>query len=182
MKILLLSIFSLTFSLQNKAQTKATATTLIADATKQAAKENKKVFIRYTASWCGWCHRMNAAMKDNSTVDLFNKNFIVVPIVVMEHNNKKELETPGGDSAILAHGGAQSGLPYWVVLDTNGKLIANSKEKAGDKPLTDSGENVGCPAQPNEVKYFLRILKATTSLTDIELKIIEKRFNKINTE
>ncbi len=32
----------------------------------QAAAENKNVFIIFHASWCGWCHKMDTSMNDQS--------------------------------------------------------------------------------------------------------------------
>jgi len=37
-------------------------------------------------------------------------------------------------------------------------------------------ENVGCPSQKEEVNYFIKCLKKTSSITKIQLGIIAKRF------
>jgi hypothetical protein len=42
-----------------------------------------------------------------------------------------------------------------------------------------TGNNVGCPAQPDEVAYFIKVLKKTSDLTDAQLEMIRKRFLKI---
>ncbi len=178
-------IISLLFVLNNGvliAQKKQSAQSLITTAIAKAKKENKKVFIKYTASWCGWCHQMQNAMTDSTTKKIFSQHYIVLPIDVLETPQKKELETPGGDSTMAAHGGAESGLPYWVILNDTGNVIANSNEKKDDQPLTGKGENVGCPAQKNEIDYFLKVLKATSTLNEKELQIIKKRFEKINSK
>ena len=40
----------------------------------------------------------------------------------------------------------------------------------------ETGENSGCPASEKEVAYFINVLKETSSLTETELTIIQKRF------
>jgi thiol-disulfide isomerase/thioredoxin len=178
-KILLLVLLTVV-TINSKAQQNKTVQTLISEATTKAKAENKKVLVRFTASWCIWCKRMEAAMTDSTTKALFDKTLIVVPITIKESKRKESLETPGGDSLYNAYGGANTGLPYWVILNTKALLIANSKIKPDDKPLTDDGDNVGCPAKPEEIAYFLKVLQSSTTLNSKELKIIETRFAKIN--
>jgi hypothetical protein len=71
-------------------------------------------------------------------------------------------------------------LPYWVIINKDGKILANSKLKNEATALDADGDNAGCPAETNEINYFLRVLKNTSSLNDDELQIIQKRFLKIN--
>lgn len=156
------------------------AKSVLANAQQKAKQEKKKIFLKFTASWCGWCHKMDAAMKDSSTIQLFNSNYITAYIDVMEMGAKKVLENEGGVEVMKQYGGDNQGLPYWVVLDENGKLLANSLIKADDINLdAKQGNNAGCPATDNEIPYFLRVLKNTSKLNDSELEIIKKRFEKI---
>ncbi len=152
---------------------------LIANSMLTAKKEHKKVFVKFTASWCGWCHKMDDAMKDSSTIKLFNNNYVIAYITVQETPKNKQLETIGGFELMKKYGGETSGLPYWCVIDENGKLIANSKVKADNINLDADGNNAGCPADKNEIDYFLRVLKSTSTLNVAELALIKKRFEKI---
>lgn len=157
------------------AQTPESADKVMSDAYTTAKKENKKVFLMFHASWCGWCHKMDAAMNDASVKKFFDDNFVVRHLVVMESEGKKNLENPGAADMMEKYHGGKSGIPYWLVFDANGTLLADSKMRPeGGGPET--GDNVGCPATEKEVAYFVEILRKTTALKQAELDLITKRF------
>jgi thioredoxin-related protein len=134
----------------------------------QAADENKNVLVIFHASWCGWCHKMDTSLNDGNIKPLIDKNYITIHLTVYESKSKKDLENPGALEFLTKHGGADEGIPYWLVLDKNGKVLATSEY--------EPGRNSGCPANEKEVAYFTSVLKKTSSLKDEELKVIEKRF------
>jgi len=69
-----------------------------------------------------------------------------------------------------------SGLPFWLVLDANGNVLANSF-MPNDKGTPPTGaDNVGCPASDKEVAFLDGILKKTSNLKDEDIAIIHKRF------
>jgi hypothetical protein len=49
-----------------------------------------------------------------------------------------------------------------------------AKDKAGKEIMA----NTGCPASPEEVDYFVKLLRKNTSLKDPELAVIAKKFAK----
>ncbi len=151
------------------------AKTVLQEACKQAAKEKKNVFIIFHASWCGWCHKMDTAMNDASCRKFFQDNFVVRHLTVKEAEAKKNLENPGGEEMLAAYGGDKGGIPFFLIFDDKGKLLADSKIRtAGDT----AGKNMGCPASDEEVAAFIALLKKTTRLQEAQLAIIETRFKK----
>ncbi len=47
----------------------------------QAKKEGKKIFVEFTAKWCGWCKRMHATtFKDPDVVNLLDKYYVTVSV------------------------------------------------------------------------------------------------------
>ena len=139
-----------------------------------AAKENKKVFVIFHASWCGWCHKMDKSMKDETCKKYFDDNFVILHFVVDEADDKKNLETPGAAAFRTRYDGDKQGLPLWYIFDKDGHKLADSM-----KPEPSGGKsNVGCPAQDDEVSYFIDILKSTTGLQENELQKIRERFSK----
>lgn len=155
----------------------ASATEILKEAYELAAKENKNVFIMFHASWCGWCHKMDKSMNDESCKKFFDDNFVIRHLVVNESAGKKNLENPGAEELKIKYHGFGQGIPFWLVFDKNGKLLADSKmRKEGDGP--EKGDNTGCPANEKEVEYFISVLKKTTNLNSDQLEIIRKRFRK----
>lgn len=142
----------------------------------QAAKENKKVMVIFHASWCGWCHRMDSIMNMPETKPFFDKNFVIKHLVVMEAKDKKNLENPGAREMMTKYNGAGTGIPYWLIFDAKGNLLADSRMPSKDKSGKAILANVGCPAQPDEVSYFISLLKKTTSLKEADLAMISEKF------
>jgi riboflavin biosynthesis pyrimidine reductase len=72
--------------------------------------------------------------------------------------------------------GQEQGLPYWVILDRNGNLLADSRLKSGNSAV--AGTNVGCPSGNEEVNYFTDVIKKTSTLDEKQLVLIRDRFLK----
>ncbi len=156
-------------------QKQPSADAVMKEAYTKAARSGKKVFLIFHASWCVWCKKMETSMKDSTCKNSFDKNFVTVYLDVDETDDKKSLENPGADEMRNKYFGKDQGIPFWLIFDKDGKLLADSKiRKDGEGPA--EGSNVGCPAAENEVKYFIDVLKKTTSLTAFQLDVIQKRF------
>lgn len=176
-KFVFFFLLLLVFGANIHAQEKPLATGVILnDASIQATKENKNVFVIFHASWCGWCRKMDSSMNDASIKKFFDDNYVIRHLVVYESEGKKKLENPGAMSLLIKYHAEKLGLPSWLIFDAKGNLLADSQLRpAGALPGT-AGENVGCPAKENEVAYFIKVLQQTSSLNAAELLLIAKRF------
>ena len=174
----LIFAFIICFTINNScfAQAKALpASEVIANAKATSVKENKKIFVIFHASWCVWCHRMDSAMNTPGIKSFFDKNFVITHLTVDESKDKKDLENPGANEMRTAWHGDNQGIPYWVIMDKNGKVLADSRLVSADGK---TGNSVGCPAQPDEVDYFLTVLSKTSTPSSQELELIKQRFLK----
>jgi thioredoxin-related protein len=152
-----------------------TAEQVIKQACEKASAEHKKVYVIFNASWCTWCHRKDKSMQDPVCKKYFDDNFVTCHLVVDESSDKKQLENPGANELRNQYKGNGLGIPFWAILDKEGKVIADAKI-----PVNNNGsmefENAGCPATEKEVEFFIGLLKKTTSLSEAELAVIRKRF------
>ncbi len=177
-RLLFVSGFCCLFFTNTIAQTTATpapAAEVLAAALKTAGEQKKNVLLMFHASWCVWCHRMDTSLNDPAVKPFFDKNYVITHLVVHESAAKKHLENPGAEVLKDKYHGKGQGIPFWLLFDPNGNLIADSRIRTeGQGP--EEGENCGCPALEKEVSYFISVLKKSSSLTDKELEIIHKRF------
>ena len=110
-----------------------------------AKSSNKNVFVHFSASWCGWCHKLEAFLKTDEGA-MLQKYAVDVQLVVQESGAKKILENPGGAELMKGWGGT-SGIPFFVFLDVSGKVLSDSNNMP-DK------SNIGYPANAKEVTAF----------------------------
>jgi len=146
------------------------ADAVLQEACATAAKEKKNVFIIFHASWCGWCHRMDTLMNNAGCKKYFDDHYVIRHLTVHESDKYKHLENPGAVEMKKKYNGDNQGIPYWLIFDAQGKLLADSQRAPG--------ENTGCPATKEEVAYFLEVLRKTSPLKDDALAVIEKNFLK----
>ncbi len=174
------ALFTLTFLLLATTLIHAqppSATDVLKEARVAAAKEKKKVFIIFHASWCGWCHKMDTILQSADVAPIFNKYYLTRHITVLESEGKKNLENPGGKAFLDQYHGGNSGIPYWLVFDEKGTLLADARiRKEGSE---EPGSNSGCPATKEEIDYFTRTLRATSQITAAEAETIAKAFRTI---
>jgi len=174
---IILAVLLLIHSIAMSQAPPESAEKILAEAGEIAAKENKKVFILFHASWCGWCKKMDMSMADAGVKKYFDDNYVIRHLVVYESRGKENLENPGALELLIKYKGNDQGIPYWMVFDPSGKLIADSKMRTDNQGLGE-GENAGCPASAEEVAHFIKVLKQTSRLTEDELNTIAARFRK----
>jgi len=170
MKPLFVCVIAFVYAFTSLPQSTPTADAILKEARATAAKENKNVMVIFHASWCGWCHKMDTSLNDPSVKDFFQKNYVITHLVISESKDKRNLENPGAAELNKQWGGANQGIPFWVVMDKNGTILADSQKKPG--------ENVGCPATAEEVQHIINVLKTTSSITDDQIVKVEKRFRR----
>ena len=181
MKIIPIIAFALTLLFQSNtlhAQKSLPSGKILAEAYQKAAKEKKNVLIVFKASWCGWCKKMIAAINDESCRELFNKYYVITELTVDERGENKNLENVGADLIRKKYKGEKAGLPFWLIMDKDGKMLEDSYIKKEGQHADTPGESIGCPASDEEVAAFCYKLKNTSKLSDQELLIITERFKK----
>jgi thiol-disulfide isomerase/thioredoxin len=144
----------------------------------QASKEHKKVIVLFHASWCGWCKKMEASLNDPAVKKSFEDNYVIKWLTVLESKGKENLENPGARNLMVKHNGEKSGIPFWLVFDAKGNLLADSQMRPAGASLDTPGDNIGCPASEKEVAAWVDILKATSKIKEPELTLIRERFLK----
>lgn len=135
---------------------------LLKEASVAAAKSGTNVMVIFHASWCGWCKRLDAFMERPQYKQLFGKHYQIVHLDVMENGDKKSLENPGADAVMKKYGGEGAGLPWIYIADKNGKKLIDSFRDGNPK------QNIGCPWEPDEVKWFLTMFDKTTKGVDAQ--------------
>jgi len=170
MKFKIVVLFITTFLAVNfQVSAQESTETLLKNAQEIAKKDGKSIFIKFEASWCGWCHKMTKDMKSETTKKFFEDNYIAVPIVVKEAKGKEHLENPGSTELLKQYKGDKAGLPFWVILDSDLKVITNS--------FDTNGQNLGGPASVEEVKEFInKIKKSAKNVTEKDIENITKQF------
>ncbi len=161
--ILGLFLFQLNFA-QEKADV------VLKKALTEAKAGNKNVLLVFHASWCKWCKLMEHNMNLPETKPIFDKNFVTAYIDVQERGEKKALENPGGQEIMNKYKGQNAGLPFWLILNPKGAVLADSFDQKGD--------NLGSPATPEEVQAFLTKLEKGAKLNEEQKQTIQNVFVK----
>jgi hypothetical protein len=101
---------------------------------------------------------------DPTIAPIMNKAFVIERLDVGElPTDTRHHDTPGAVALRADLGGATAGYPYIIMLDPAGHPIVNSLRP---DPKTPGGNNIGYPAIPIEIDWFMHMLqKAAPTLT-----------------
>ena len=155
-----------------QAQQPPSAAAVLDQAKVQATQGHRVILAIFHASWCGWCKKFDSFLDSADVKPIAEKYFVRAYFTIQEHEESKALNTPGGDELVATLGGPKDpGLPFFAFVDSQGAPIVNSigPDKAGNL------SNIGHPAQPEEVDWFMAMLKkAVPAMTPEEAATFEK--------
>jgi thiol-disulfide isomerase/thioredoxin len=145
---------------------------VLATAKSEAVGQRKAIFLVFGASWCPPCREMEAFLDDREIRPILEKYFVLASLAVYEERGKHpELNNPGAAKLVADFGGESGGVPFLVFLDAQGQLLINSNRPVKRKP---NGENIGYPALPVEIDWFMTMLQKTPpSLSKADARTIE---------
>ena len=88
---ILLPLILFVFIFTNSYAQVPSANQLLLQAYEKAKKEEKNVFIMFTASWCVWCHKMDSSMNSPLSKKYFEDNYIIVHLTINGSADNKKL-------------------------------------------------------------------------------------------
>jgi thioredoxin-related protein len=119
----------------------------------KSKETGKNVFLIFHATWCTWCKKLDKAMQSEQLQKIFDDNFIIVHLDVMERGEKiAQFENPGGKELMDKLGGAKSGVPFFAFISADGKSL-------GDSNVMPGNQNIGYPGTIKEIAEFMGLIK-----------------------
>jgi hypothetical protein len=141
-----------------------TADSLMNEAKQKARTEEKSIFLMFSTTTCGWCKVLKSFLDSEEVKPIFAKYFVPVQLMLGKDQNTN----PGGEVYEKKYGPAE-GVPYHLFLKPDGEEIIDSKEDG-------TGGNIGYPAAPNEIAWFMKMVKkAAPRISDKDLAILEAK-------
>ena len=123
---------------------KADAKIQIAQALNEARTENKRVLLQFGANWCLPCHELHNLLQNNAiTLAILQRSFVVVHVDLSDEHNSAVAEKYAAAQ--------QNGIPFLIVLDSNGqRLAAPATQSLGTSTRDDA------PFDAQKIIAFLR--------------------------
>lgn len=139
---------------QRESPNPPSAKAVLSTAMQTARAQNKNIMVHFEASWCSWCKHLDAAMRSPELGKMFDDNYVLVALTVLESDKLKSSENPGAEEMMKELGGEKAGLPFYVFLTKDGTPVANSM-------AMPKGDNIGYPATAEEIQAFDRLIART---------------------
>ena len=133
------------------------ATEVLAAALARAKTGDQAVFLAFGSPTCGWCKYLDKYHARPAVTKLLGKHLTFAKVDIVTN--------PGGDELYKKYAPKGGGVPVWVILSADGKVLADSfHEKEG---------NVGFPSDPHEQDHYRAALKkAVPKLTAEDLDVV----------
>jgi thiol:disulfide interchange protein len=98
-----------------------------------AGASGRRVIIDLGGNWCGWCRALDAVMDAPEVKPFIAANFVVVPVDVASADFKIDRNL-----AVLQRFGVGkvAGVPWLIVADADGKVLASSDAVTDDAHQT----------------------------------------------
>ncbi len=134
----------------------------MSSAVAQAKSQSKKIFAHFSAPRCAWCKRLDTYFAMNEVATVFDNSYVRVKIDVDRMSGGKDVAAKYGMTET-------TGLPFFAVIDGNGKKLIDSVGPKG---------NAGFPVEDFEVAHYMDMLKKTSGLPADKLATLEKALKK----
>jgi thioredoxin-related protein len=121
------------------------AEALLRESLARASSDDKKVFLRFGAPWCGWCHRLDDFLARPEISAILDRDFVMLKIDIDRMKSGKDV--------LSRYRPQESGIPWFVILDAKGENLAKSE--------APDGSNIGYPVEPKEIETFMAMITAT---------------------
>ncbi|HJQ79095.1 MAG TPA: carboxypeptidase regulatory-like domain-containing protein, partial [Lacipirellulaceae bacterium] len=129
------------------------ANQLLSEALQRAKADNKRVIVQETATWCGPCWLLSRFLEKHKQV--WEADYILVK---MDHRWTGAQEIMKG-----FRGDADGGIPWFAILDADGKVLVTSNG--------EDGNNIGYPGDESSQAHFRKMLETTAQrMTPAEIK------------
>jgi thioredoxin-related protein len=109
----------------------------------RASSEDKRVFLTFSAPWCGWCHKLHDWMTQPEIAAILDRDFVIAQVDIDRMAGGKDLQKRYQPKS-------SAGIPWFAFLDAQGTPLATS-----DAP----GGNIGYPGEPEGIDHFLKMVK-----------------------
>ena len=167
LSILLLVILSINVTSFTQQKPKH-ADEILKSAISQANYYNKNVLVIFHSTWCGWCKKLIKVVNASEISSIFSNHFVVTYIDVRERGEMiKLVENPGGQQLMSKLGGANSGIPYYVFLDSKGNVMASED---------------GYPRRKGVPGFVARIKRSAKNIDNGSLNKIAEFMNKVTSD
>ena len=124
---------------------------MLAEAREKAKTENKRVFFIASASWCGPCRLLSRYLAEHKGE--LERHYVFVKIDISRDQHADDVRK-------RLQQGKHEGVPWYAILDADGKVMITSNAPAMEDSRSDS-TNIGFPSSPEGIEHFLTMLKRT---------------------